>query len=76
MSIRDWLYHRHYWGIPHRRAVDNRMIQICYECGKEREVRMDLAPPDDFDQDADQKDLRVGEGDDKRLACSMIDCCV
>jgi hypothetical protein len=76
MSIRDWFYHRHYWGIPHRRAADNRMIQICYECGKEREVRMDLAPPNDHDEDADGEDLRVEEKGDKRLACSMIDCCV
>jgi hypothetical protein len=75
MSIRDWFYHRHYWGIPHRRAADNRMIQICYECGKEREIRMDLAPPDDHDEGPDQEDLRVGEKDNKQLACSMIDCC-
>jgi hypothetical protein len=71
MSIRDWFYHRHYWGIPHRRLTDNRMIQICYECGKEREVRMDLASPDDHD--AEPEDIEVG-GDDKRLAQTMIDC--
>jgi hypothetical protein len=74
MSIRDWFYHRHYWGIPHRRAADNRMIQICYECGKEREVRMELAPADDHDADADAEDIRMGEEDDKRLARSMTDC--
>jgi hypothetical protein len=71
MSIRDWFYHRHYWGIPHRRLTDNRMIQICYECGKEREIRMDLASPDE--RDAEPEDIEVG-GDDKRLAQSMIDC--
>jgi hypothetical protein len=74
MSIRDWFYHRHYWGIPHRRVSDNRMIQICYECGKEREIRMDLASPDDHSQDAEQEDMRVGEDDDKRLARSIVDC--
>lgn len=72
MSIRDWFYHRHYWGIPHRRVTDNRMIQICYECGKEREVRMDLARPDDLDHEAE--DVEVG-GKDERLARSMIDDC-
>ena len=70
MSIRDWFYHRHYWGIPHRRVTDNRMIQICYECGKEREIRMDLASPDDLDHDAEGFELG---GDDKRLAQSMIE---
>lgn len=74
MSIRDWFYHRHYWGIPHRRAADNRMIQICYECGKEREIRMDLAPPDDYDQDSGHEDIKVGKEDDKRLVRSAIDC--
>ena len=73
MSIRDWLYHRHYWGIPHRRVTDNRMIQICYECGKEREVRMDLASPDDLDSDSGSGDIEV-RGEDKRLARSMINC--
>lgn len=34
--------HSHYWGMPHRRATDCRLIQICYECGKEREVKLDL----------------------------------
>ena len=74
MSIRDWLYHRHYWGIPHRRVTDKRMIQICYECGKEREVRMDLASPQELDTDAGPGDVEVG-GDDKRLAQSMVDGC-
>lgn len=42
MGLRDWLGHTHYWGTPHRREEDSRIIQICYECGKEREVRIDL----------------------------------
>ena len=75
MSIRDWFYHRHYWGIPHRRVRDNRMIQICYECGKEREVRMDLAPPDDHDPDEESQNLEVGKGDDERLARTMMYFC-
>ena len=36
--------HYHYWGIPHRRPSDKQLIQICYECGAEREVRIDLCP--------------------------------
>jgi len=75
MSIRDWFYHRHYWGIPHRRITDNRMIQICYECGKEREVRMDLPPPADSDKDVEPDDIEVGEGEDKRLVRSIAGCC-
>lgn len=50
MSIRDWLYHRHYWGLPHKRAGDSRLVQVCYECGKEREVQMDLSSNDQEDQ--------------------------
>jgi len=36
--------HKHYWGIPHARAIDDRIIQTCYECGAEREVKIDLRP--------------------------------
>jgi hypothetical protein len=34
--------HRHYWGIPHERPADRRIIQICYECGAERKVKVEL----------------------------------
>lgn len=34
--------HYHYWGIPHERPSDKRHIQICYECGAEREIKVDL----------------------------------
>jgi hypothetical protein len=34
--------HGHYWGIPHTRSSDNRLIQTCYECGAEREVKIEL----------------------------------
>jgi hypothetical protein len=44
MSIRDWLFHKHYWGSPHSRAGDQLIIQICYECGKQRELLVDLRP--------------------------------
>jgi hypothetical protein len=37
MSILDFLYHRHYWSLPHRRDSDNRIIQTCYDCGRERQ---------------------------------------
>ena len=31
-----------YWGIPHERPADKRITQICYECGAEREVKVEL----------------------------------
>jgi hypothetical protein len=37
-------YHSHYWGIPHSRTLDNRLVQTCYECGAEREVKIELRP--------------------------------
>jgi hypothetical protein len=37
-------YHSHYWGIPHPRIPDNRLVQTCYECGAEREVKIELRP--------------------------------
>lgn len=36
--------HNHYWGIPHERVTDRRLIQTCYECGAERELKVDLRP--------------------------------
>jgi hypothetical protein len=36
--------HYHYWGIPHERSSDKRLIQICYECGAEREIKVPLGP--------------------------------
>ena len=45
MSILAFLRnHQHYWGIPHPRATDNRLIQTCYECSAEREVKIELRP--------------------------------
>ena len=45
MNILYWLtIHRHYWGIPHERPSDKRLIQICYECGAERKMKIDLRP--------------------------------
>jgi hypothetical protein len=40
-------YHSHYWGIPHPRILDNRLVQTCYECGAEREVKIELRPQSD-----------------------------
>ncbi|MEK6289049.1 MAG: hypothetical protein AABO57_25295 [Acidobacteriota bacterium] len=34
--------HSHYWGIPHPRSADTRLIQTCYECGAERELTIEL----------------------------------
>lgn len=36
--------HQHYWGIPHPRATDSRLVQTCYECSAEREVKIELRP--------------------------------
>ena len=36
--------HHHYWGIPHERLSDNRLIQTCYECGAERDIKVELRP--------------------------------
>ena len=36
--------HSHYFGVPHPRAIDNRLVQTCYECGAEREVKIELRP--------------------------------
>jgi hypothetical protein len=61
MGIRDWLYHRHYWGIPHRREGDNQIIQICYECGRERQISMELTRQEDDDKRQEQGDLSAKE---------------
>lgn len=34
--------HTHYWGVPHTRTADNKLIQVCYECSQEREVKIEL----------------------------------
>jgi len=36
--------HAHYWGVPHSRSTDCRLVQTCYECGAEREVKIELRP--------------------------------
>ena len=40
MGIFNWLFHKHYWGVPHNSEGNNKVVQICYECGKRREVLM------------------------------------
>jgi hypothetical protein len=35
MSFLCRLSRKHYWCTPHRSA-DNRLVQVCYECGAER----------------------------------------
>jgi hypothetical protein len=35
MSILCRLSRKHYWCVPHRSA-ENRLVQVCYECGAER----------------------------------------
>jgi len=41
-SLLTSLFHQHYWGIPHRRPGDGRLIVSCYECNAEREVKAEL----------------------------------
>ena len=36
--------HRHYWGVPHERPADQRLVQTCYECSEERVIRVELRP--------------------------------
>jgi hypothetical protein len=36
--------HAHYWGVPHPGNTDSRMVQTCYECGAERQVKIELRP--------------------------------
>lgn len=36
--------HNHYWGIPHPRDTDDLLVQTCYECGAELEIKMELRP--------------------------------
>ena len=46
MSFFCRLTRRHYWCTPHR-SSENKLIQVCYECGAERPARElldDLAP--------------------------------
>ncbi|HWP44860.1 MAG TPA: hypothetical protein VNO14_16565 [Blastocatellia bacterium] len=38
MSLFCRLSRRHYWCTPHR-SEDNKLIQVCYECGAERPAR-------------------------------------
>jgi hypothetical protein len=45
ISIRELFFHKHYWSVPHGRAADNKIIQVCYDCGKERESPIKLGPP-------------------------------
>jgi hypothetical protein len=45
VTLRELIYHKHYWSIPHGRAVDNKIIQVCYDCGKERQSPINLGPP-------------------------------
>ena len=58
MSILSFLSpHNHYWGIPHTRPGDNRLVQTCYECGSERKVKAELRP--DSDAPADAKTVKA-----------------
>jgi hypothetical protein len=48
MRLLEMFYnHSHYWGVPHPRSADDKLIQVCYECGAEREVKVQLRQPDE-----------------------------
>lgn len=34
--------HDHYWGLPHERSADLRLVQTCYGCGRERLIKVEL----------------------------------
>jgi hypothetical protein len=38
MTLFCKLSRKHYWCTPHR-SEDNRLVQVCYECGAERPAR-------------------------------------
>ena len=49
MRLLEMFYnHSHYWGVPHPRSADDKIVQVCYECGAEREVKVQLRQSDDI----------------------------
>ncbi len=34
--------HRHYWGVPHMEREQSKLVQVCYGCGKVRDVKVDM----------------------------------
>lgn len=64
MDITGFLInHRHYWGIPHSRDVDDRIVQTCYECGAESEVKINLRPSQAVNPiSTEAESVRVEEG--------------
>ena len=36
--------HTHYYGVPHERPADRRLVQTCYDCGAERVLKVELRP--------------------------------
>jgi hypothetical protein len=38
MTLFCKLSRKHYWCTPHR-SEDHRLVQVCYECGAERQAR-------------------------------------
>ena len=44
MAVLDFFRtHRHYWGVPHKRRADNKLVQTCYGCSKERKVEVNFS---------------------------------
>jgi len=41
MSLLQLFYnHAHHWGVPHRPFQDDKLMQTCYACGAQREVKI------------------------------------
>jgi hypothetical protein len=56
--------HAHYWGVPHLRDADNRLIQTCYGCSKDRLVRIELRPTDPLTVQTYVRPLRILKGNE------------
>ena len=44
MAVLDFFRtHKHYWGVPHKRRADGKLVQTCYACSKERQVAVNFS---------------------------------
>lgn len=56
--------HAHYWGVPHLRDADKRVIQTCYGCSKDRLVKIELRPQDRLTVQTTVRPLRILKGNE------------
>jgi hypothetical protein len=38
--IKLFTNHSHYWGVPHKSFSADKLVQTCYECSAQREVKV------------------------------------